>query len=144
MTNNSPVTNSTAGYCHEIPASHCRHLPLSQTKLNTGKLSYQAIGFLHLGQYDRPDKLSPVCRRQIRQFKNEPIIKPKRKTKIRIKYKGINYKKIIYSIHYNISSTLYSPAQASKLAPNSAWLQPNCSARGKAKIKTAANDNRPD
>jgi hypothetical protein len=35
-----------------------------------------------LGQCDRPNILSFVCKRQIRQFKNEPIIRPRRKMKM--------------------------------------------------------------
>jgi len=97
MTNKIPAVSSTIGYCMDIDFLQCRHFPLSKIKLNTGRLSYQAICVLHLGQQERfhlfapfpPEADPPLaetgmrgifsCRRQIKQFKNEPMIKPKTK-----------------------------------------------------------------
>ena len=53
-TNKMPVANPTAGYCQAIGRLQCRHSPFNKIKLISGILSYQAIGCLQCGQYERP------------------------------------------------------------------------------------------
>ena len=52
-TNKTPVISSTKGYLKEIGERQARQRPLSKIKENRGRLSNQAIFFLHFGQNER-------------------------------------------------------------------------------------------
>jgi len=79
--NKMAVRNSTSGYCQEIFCRQWRQRPPKIMKLSSGILSYQAIILRHLGQYDRPIRLSSLYKRHVKQFRKEPMTRPIRMTK---------------------------------------------------------------
>src|SRR2546429_5051232 len=48
-----PTAASTTGYCTEIGALQCRHLPVSSNHDRSGMLSYHAMAAPHAGHLER-------------------------------------------------------------------------------------------
>ena len=103
MANTKPVSNSTAGYCHEIFSPQSRHLALRTKKLSTGTLSCHRTFFLQCGQCYRPIIDSTAFKRYTTTFKKLPIMSPRIKNIITITIQANTYK-IVTNVFYHISA----------------------------------------